>query len=432
MEDLHLGCELAKVIKHYFPGLLAMLKELPDPRKQSYITYSSRVLLMTKILSSIFYISSMRKTSEEFNSETVIENIGQLCGEPELEEVPYWETINRYLARLEPAGLQDIICQLVQRLLRMRTFEGCRIREKYWQVIVDGTQLESSRKKLDDKCLYRVHHEGTEKEYTEYYYYVLEAKLVLHPKIVVSIQTEFVENEGHEVTKQDCELKACKRLMKRLKEAFPCLPICFCADSLYACDPIFRECRKNHWKYLIRFKDGSIPSVAQEYKSLKEIEKNGMEMKLADETVLYDFVGGIPYNEHFVNMAECKIRNAGRLVQEFQFITNLSVNCKNVGALIGAGRMRWKIENQGFNTQKRHGYYLEHLYSHNYQAIKNHYFLIQIGHMIAQMMDAWKTLWDKIVQSQEQKHRRLLESWKTERLKEWMGEIKTDFQIRFV
>lgn len=85
-----------------------MLKELPDPRNQSYITYSSRVLLMTKILSSIFYISSMRITSEEFNSETVIENIAQLCGEPELEEVPYWETINRYLARLEPAGLQEV------------------------------------------------------------------------------------------------------------------------------------------------------------------------------------------------------------------------------------------------------------------------------------------------------------------------------------
>lgn len=91
------------------------------------------------------------------------------------------------MARLELAGLHDIICQLVRLLLRMRTFEGSWIREKYWQVIVDGTQLESSRKKLDDKSLYRVHYEGTEKEYTEYYYYVLEAKIVLHPKIVVSI-----------------------------------------------------------------------------------------------------------------------------------------------------------------------------------------------------------------------------------------------------
>lgn len=161
-----------------------------------------------------------------------------------------------------------------------------------------------------------------------------------------------MENEGHEVTKQDCELKACKRLMKRLKEAFPCLPICFCADSLYACDLIFIECKKYHWKYLIRFKDGSIPSVAQEYKSLKEIEKNGMEIELADETISYNFVGGIPYNEYSVNVAECKIRNAGKLVQEFQFITDLSVNRKNVEALIGAGRTRWKIENQGFNAQK--------------------------------------------------------------------------------
>lgn len=38
----------------------------------------------------------MRKTSEEFNSETMIENIGYLSGQ-ELTELPYWETINDYL-----------------------------------------------------------------------------------------------------------------------------------------------------------------------------------------------------------------------------------------------------------------------------------------------------------------------------------------------
>jgi hypothetical protein len=37
----------------------------------------------------------MRKTSEEFNCEIVIENIGRFCGE-DLEELPYWETINNY------------------------------------------------------------------------------------------------------------------------------------------------------------------------------------------------------------------------------------------------------------------------------------------------------------------------------------------------
>lgn len=65
-----------------------MLKQVKDPRHQSYITYKSHVMLMTRILSSIFYISSIRKTSEEFNSERVIGNIRYLCNEKELSELP--------------------------------------------------------------------------------------------------------------------------------------------------------------------------------------------------------------------------------------------------------------------------------------------------------------------------------------------------------
>ena len=75
-----------------------------------------------------------------------------------LEEVPYWETINNYLKDVHPEELQETICKLVKGL----------IRRDYWQVVVDGTQLYSSREKLDGKCLYRVHNRGTEKEYTEY------------------------------------------------------------------------------------------------------------------------------------------------------------------------------------------------------------------------------------------------------------------------
>lgn len=77
---------------------------------------------MTRILSSIFYISSMRSTSQKFNSETVIQNIWELCGEEApLGEIPYWETINKYLERLDP---QDVACQLVHRLVRSRAFAG--------------------------------------------------------------------------------------------------------------------------------------------------------------------------------------------------------------------------------------------------------------------------------------------------------------------
>lgn len=53
------------------------------------------------------------------------------------------------------------------------------------------------------------------------YYYVLDAKLMLHPDIIVSIMNEFVENEeGAEAKKQDCERKACWRLTEKLKKHF--------------------------------------------------------------------------------------------------------------------------------------------------------------------------------------------------------------------
>lgn len=60
--QFNLACELFKVIKHFFPDLVNLLKKLPDPRKQGYITYPAVLLLMTRILSSVFYISSMRGT----------------------------------------------------------------------------------------------------------------------------------------------------------------------------------------------------------------------------------------------------------------------------------------------------------------------------------------------------------------------------------
>lgn len=69
-------------------------------------------------------------------------------------------------------------------------------------------------------------------------HHVLEAKLVVG-KMVLSIDSEFIENESEDVPKQDCELNAFYRLTDRLKRTFKRLPICILADSLYACEGVF-------------------------------------------------------------------------------------------------------------------------------------------------------------------------------------------------
>ena len=369
----------------------------------------------------------MRKASAELNFDVAIENVGALCGQ-ELKELPYWETINQYLERVDPKDLQDIVNKIVWKLLRSRAFEQARIKGEYWQIIIDGTRLYTSFDPLDGNYLFKVHSKGTDNEYTEYYYYVLEAKIVLHDEICVSIMTEFVENTDEEANKQDCELKACWRLMERLKKAFPRLPICISADSLYACEPFFRACEEKKWVFLLRYKEGSIPSVYQEYTSLQSLQGNRQVKKTAQGIVWHDYVTGIDYKGFMVNLIEY---GESTRAYPFYFLTNLPASKKNVESLSYWGRRRWAIENRGFNAQKNHGFNLEHLYSKNYNAMKCHYFLIQIGHMIAQIMDAWKSLWKGVRLSLEQKHRRILDSWVRHPIREVMVQDVQKYQIRF-
>lgn len=60
IKELKLAVTLSKVINHFFSGLLPALARVNDPRNASYITYSGKAILLTRILSSVFYISSMR------------------------------------------------------------------------------------------------------------------------------------------------------------------------------------------------------------------------------------------------------------------------------------------------------------------------------------------------------------------------------------
>lgn len=50
----------------------------------------------------------------------------------------------------------------------------------------------------------------------------------------------------------------------------------------------------------------------------------------------------------------------------------------------------------------------------------------------AAVLEAWEKLWKNVKQSREQKHRRLLESFKNDRLKDLEKELEKKFQVRFI
>lgn len=341
-----------------------------------------------RIIAAMCAMGSMRQMTEEMNRTICIENIGKLLGIENLQEIPHWSSINNFLEKVTPKELEELNQALVNRLIRMRTFENNRYR-KYWQILVDGMQLYCFNKRHCEHCMTRTYHKGTEQEFTEYFHYVLEAKILLAPNLVVNIATEFIENSGLLTTdteKQDCELNAFYRLAEKLKAAFKRLPICLTFDSLYACKPVFQICRENRWRFIVRFKERRIPSVASEFLALKSLSKeNCLTRTWNEDQETYHFVSHIPYGDFVLNCAELSISSPDKVLSSFVFLTDFSLNAHNVIPFIAAGRSRWNIENQGFNTQKNLRYFISHPFSHDWQAMKNHYLLIQIAHALVQL-----------------------------------------------
>lgn len=398
--------ELLRINQHYFKKIAGLFKEIEDPRHTSYTKYEVEEILLTVLMKNMCSIKSMKEMTREFNTDEAVANLGMLTGKEDRDQVPHYETINEFLEKLPPEALEEVRTKMLKELLKKRSFESSRLFNQDWIVVIDGTQLFHFREKHCEHCLTREKTDKITGEKTVHYYHqVLEAKIILGDHLLISLATEFIENDGEdakrqanlsvEKLKQDCELKAFKRLAKKVKNDFPRLPICILGDSLYANETVFDICDKNNWNYLIRFKDGSIPSVASEFRILKDGDytmKNGRSQ----------WVNQISYNQREVNVLEYREETRKGLTV-FKWITELPVNEKKIEELVVSGRKRWKIENEGFNNQKNHRYDITHANSMNYNAMKNHYLLVQIADIIMQLYDEFAPAFRKIKQTIKKK-----------------------------
>jgi hypothetical protein len=230
---------------------------------------------------------------------------------------------------------------------------------------------------------------------TLYYHPVLEAKLVTASGLAFSLETEFIENpqieqeNGNQKLKQDCELKAFYRLADRLKKNFPQLSLCLVLDALYAAQGVFDICAKNKWGFVVTFKEGSMPATYEEALRMEPYQKeNHITYRPDGKIQSFRWVDNLVYQDHVLTAIHCKEEKPNAKPLTFAWITNIHVTKKNVTKIANqGGRQRWKIENQGFNMQKNGGYNLEHAYSHHGNAGKCYYLLLQIAHIINQLIE---------------------------------------------
>lgn len=429
-------------ITHFFGPLSSFMTSVSDPRDPAKITYPLPAVLFTGLLLFLYRLGARRQVTHLLRNAVSNANFQTLFG---VEACPHGDTLHETFCRLQPDEMQAEVSSAVETLIRKKVLAPYRLFGRCYVVAVDGTGCYTFRTRHCPHCLTRTTRDGK----THYYHNVLEAKLITSNGFSFSLMTEFIENPGPQPTKQDCELKAFYRLAARLKERFPRLPIVLSLDGLFAGGPTFALCHNYDWKFIIVLKDQDLPSVNREFDALLPLEAgNKLSLhtgKHLEITQHYRWINSIAYldskqHQHALSVLECRETKPAEeqlKTNKFKWITNFHLTAKNVVELASdGGRMRWKIENEGFNVQKNGGFALEHAFSQSETAAKIFYFLLQMAHILFQLIERGSLLKQVIKAgcgSAKNLALRLLEAWRNCLLRTNVVELLNHrrFQIRF-
>lgn len=378
------AADLLKItLDHFFPDFNERLGNLPEPRLPERIVYSKEHLFFIGLSMFLFHCGSRNQMESERRTPAFHHNLLELSGTDE-ECVASTEAMNYLMENMDPSdGIELIPGEMVNSLIRSRALDKYRNSNGEFMVAVDGVHLFTRKGKHPNSIGKTIDGE----RYS--YYYALEAKLVTMNGMGFSLVTVFIETEK-EYSKEDCELNAFYRLEKILKKRFPRLRICILMDSLYSNQNVLRICENNCWGYFITLKDGSIPSLYQA--ATRQIESSPRQsIDHSPEKGVYQHISwalNMKYEGnqfHVLFCEEITVTKDGIERKKFVWLTDVRPNENNVVQLVKEARCRWVVEEM-FNIQKNGGYELEHNFGTVGFAMKNYYYLLQVAHMLNQLM----------------------------------------------
>jgi len=344
--------------------------------------------MMLGILMFCCRIPSRRRLGQLSQSKEFYENWCRLSG-ARTDAVAHPDTLMYLLKRIDNAELGAVAPKMIKNLIRAKRLPKAFL-EGHLMVAVDGVCTFSSHEYHCEQCIVMNHQDGS----MSYLHSMLEAKVICSDGVTLSIMTEPITNpKAKTYDKQDCELKAFKRLAPRLKAAFPRTKIVLLVDSLYACAPLFEICQDNRWEFIVTFKRGSIPTLFDEAMALLPLEPDNVKTRSKhDVSRRWRWLDNLEYlsnnNQFTLGFIECHETHQPKDEDHkyFAWLTSFSPNKDNVHSYGTGGRLRWKIENEG-NNQQKNGYSMEHFCDcSDTNALVGLFLLLQIAHTLMQLV----------------------------------------------
>jgi len=392
------GQAFVQTVHHFFPEFKTWLNALPDPRAPELLVYETRFMAWWGLWLFIGQLGSRRQLDFQLDAwgTQLLTNLNRLADTQQTTR-PVNKTLDYFVGLLGTEPWKELRTRMARRLIRMKVLDSARLLG-HLVVIVDATGLLCWRHPHCPHCLVQKHEHTT-----LYLHQVLEAKLLGPAGVVVSIGSEFIDNrdvgvpasKDAEHIKQDCELKALSRLAPQLKHNFPQASMVLAGDGLYACGRTFQLAHELDWAYVLVLKPGRLPSVWDEFQRLLPLRpRQVLERCLPDGTRrVFRWMHDLSYVDDqkrrwSFHALECVETSPSGTVTHYAWVTGLPVSAKTVEEIAEkGGRLRWKIENEGFNRQKNSGLNLEHAYSTDPEKMQAYYYLLQIAFIFTQLLE---------------------------------------------
>ena len=343
-------------------------QDVPDLRRQASCQYS-----MSDTLMSAFAMFATKEPSmlsfEDHHRELHIEKPFKI------ERVPSDTQMRDILDGIEIEQLNEAFADLFWELQRGRELKQWLFDNQYYLVAIDGSGYFCSDHVRCDHCLVR-RINGKE----QYYHQVVAAVLV-HPitRQVIPLAVEpIVRSDGD--AKNDCERNATRRLLLRLRKQHPKLNMLIIEDGLASNAPHIADLQEAGMSYLLGAKPGDhqhlfeqvIEQMAQDNHLSESFEVASAKQKIHTET---NYIANVALNKshadlrvNFLQHHEFDAKDDA-VIKRFSWVTDLDLSQKSLYQYQQAGRCRWRVENETFNTLKNQGYALEHNYGHGKQNL---------------------------------------------------------------
>jgi len=387
---------------------------ITDPRQTGKCLFSQSDVLLSALSCMYFQHPSLLDFQKKLEKGLHNNNCRTLFG---IENIPQDSQLREVLDNIPSEQLAPVFKDFFSRLRRHKHLENYAILPNVLMCSIDGTQYYSSKKINCDHCLHKEHKTG-EKTYS---HSVLQGA-IMHPdqKQVIPVMPEAIQNSdsnhqsGTLKVKQDCETKAAKRFIERLKSTYPRQRFLICGDGLMSHQPLIKDVLAKGMHYIFVCKPGDHKFLFEWLNDYPELPC----LQMTDEkerTHQYRWQNNVPLHGQddsiSVNYFEHKIINKqGKVTSTYSWVTDIEITNKNIIKMTKAGRCRWKIENECFNTLKNQGYHLEHNYGHGQDHLSyNMYLLTLLAFYLHQIFE----LTDKAYQTCRKKYGSKYNLWET-------------------